>query len=89
VDRADVDAILALHTEDSAFHLHGVTEAAAGQTSIRQTIGALLRFVPDQHFEAKRVYLGPDHIVLEYDMSGTVGETPFAYDGAYVIAVEG
>ena len=84
----DVEAIVALHTEDSVFHLHGVTEPAAGPLSIRQTINALLRLVPDLHFEAKRAYFGPDHIVFEYDMSGTVGETPFVCDGADVIAVQ-
>ena len=84
----DVEAIVALHTEDSVFHLHGVTEPATGHTSIRQTITALLRLVPDLHFEAKRAYLGPNHIVLEYDMSGTVGDSPFVCDGADVIAVE-
>ncbi len=84
----DVDAIVALHTEDSVFHMHGVTDASAGRTSIAQTITALLRLVPDLHFDAKRAYLGPDHMVMEYEVSGTVGETPFACDGADVIAVQ-
>ncbi len=83
----DVDAIVALHTEDSVFHLHGVTDAATGRRSIRQTIVALLGLVPDLHFDAKRAYLGADHLVLEYDMSGTAGESPFICDGADVIAV--
>ncbi len=84
----DVDAIVALHTEDSVFHLHGVTDAATGRASIRQTIVALLGLVPDLHFDAKRAYLGADHLVLEYDMSGTVGESSFVCDGADVIAVQ-
>jgi len=83
----DVEAIVALHSDDSVFHLHGVSEAATGRISIKQTITALLRIVPDLHFEAKRAYLGPNHIVLEYDMSGTVGESRFVCDGADVIAV--
>jgi len=84
----DVDAIVALHTESSVFHLHGVTDAATGRSSIHQTIDAMLELVPDLHFEAKRAYLGTDHIVLEYDMSGTVDGTHFVCDGADVIAVE-
>jgi hypothetical protein len=52
----DVDAIVALHTEDSVFHLHGVTDAATGRSAIRQTIVALLGLVPDLHFDAKRAY---------------------------------
>ncbi len=84
----DVDAIVALHTEDSVFHLHGVTDAATGRTAIRQTIVALLGLVPDLRFDAKRAYLGTDHLVLEYDMSGTAGGSPFTCDGADVIAVQ-
>ena len=83
----DVDAIVALHTEDSVFHLHGVTEAAIGPASIQQTIVALLALVPDLHFDPKRAYLGSNHIVLEYDMSGTVGAAPFVCDGVDVIVV--
>jgi ketosteroid isomerase-like protein len=84
----DVDAIVALHTEDSVFHLHGVTDAATGRASIRRVIVAMLGLVPDLHFDAKRAYLGADHLVLEYDMSGTVGESSFVCDGADVIAVQ-
>ena len=50
-------------------------------------MASLLTLVPDLHFEAKRVYLGADHIVFEYDMSGTTGGTSFMCDGADVIAV--
>jgi ketosteroid isomerase-like protein len=84
----DVDAIVALHSEDSVFHLHGVTDAATGRAAIRQTIVALLGLVPDLRFDAKRAYLGTDHLVLEYDMSGTADGSPFICDGADVIAVQ-
>ena len=84
----DVDAIVALHTEDSVFHIHGVTDAATGRVSIRQAIAALLGLVPDLHFDAKRAYLGAGHLVLEYEMSGTAGGSPFTCDGADVIAVQ-
>ena len=49
---------------------------------------ALIRLVPDLYFDAKRAYLGADHLVLEYDMSGTAGGSPFICDGADVIAVQ-
>jgi ketosteroid isomerase-like protein len=84
----DVDAIIALHTEDSVFHMHGFTDAVTGRISIGQTITAMIRLAPDLHFEPKRVYLGADHMVMEYEMSGTVGESHFACDGADVIAVQ-
>jgi ketosteroid isomerase-like protein len=86
VDR-DPDVIAALHTEDSTFHMHGVADPAIGRGPVRDLVASLLTLVPDLHFEAKRVYLGADHIVFEYDMSGTTGGTSFMCDGADVIAV--
>jgi ketosteroid isomerase-like protein len=43
--------------------------------------------VPDIAFEPKRLYSGEDHIVFEYDMSGTFDGSPFVCDGVDVIAV--
>ena len=86
VDR-DPDAIVALHTEDSVFHMHGITDPAMGRGSVRDLIASLLGLVPDLHFEAKRAYFGTDHIVLEYDMSGTSEGSHFVCDGVDVIAV--
>jgi ketosteroid isomerase-like protein len=81
------DAIAALHTDDSTFHMHGVTDPAVGRGDVRELIASLLSLVPDLRFEAKRVYLGTDHIVFEYDMSGTSDGSPFVCDGVDVIAV--
>jgi ketosteroid isomerase-like protein len=83
----DPNVIAALHTEDSTFHLHGLTEAATGRGPVRDLIGSLLRLVPDLRFDAKRFYVGADHIVFEYDMSGTSDGTHFVCDGVDVIAV--
>jgi ketosteroid isomerase-like protein len=79
--------IAALHTDDSTFHMHGVTAPAVGRGPVRDLIASLLRLVPDLHFETKRVYLGTDHIAFEYDMSGTSDGSHFVCDGADVIAV--
>ncbi|HLN17886.1 MAG TPA: nuclear transport factor 2 family protein [Acidimicrobiales bacterium] len=81
------DAIASLHTEGSTFHMHGVSDPAVGRAAVRELIATLLRLVPNLHFEAKRVYVGSDHIVFEYDMSGTSDGSEFACDGADVIAV--
>ena len=86
VDR-DPNVIAAGHTENSTFHLHGLTDAVTGRVPVRDLIASLLRIVPDLHFEPKRFYVGSDHIVLEYDMSGTSDGTHFVCDGADVIAV--
>jgi steroid delta-isomerase-like uncharacterized protein len=84
----DVEAIVALHTEDSTFHLHGVTDAATGRASIRRTVAALLGLVPDLRVEAKRAHFGTNHVVFEYDMSGTADGSPFVCDGVDVIAMK-
>ena len=84
----DADTIAALHTEDSTFHIHGLADPAVGRGPVRDLIASLLLLVPDLHFEAKRFYVGSDHIVLEYDMSGTSDGSHFVCDGVDVIAVD-
>jgi hypothetical protein len=32
----DLDAIMAMHTEDTVFHLHGGSEAATGRAAVRE-----------------------------------------------------
>jgi ketosteroid isomerase-like protein len=87
VDR-DPDTIVALHTDDSTFHIHGLTDPAVGTEQVWGLVASLLRLVPDLHFEAKRFYVGADHIVLEYDMSGTSDGARFVCDGVDVLAVD-
>jgi ketosteroid isomerase-like protein len=84
----DPDAIAALHSADSVFHMHGTSEPITGPGAIRDYIQALIKLVPDLHFEIKRLYVGADHIALEYDMSGTYVQTHFVCDGADIIAVQ-
>jgi ketosteroid isomerase-like protein len=81
------DTIVALHSEDSVFHMHGGAEPATGRSAIHGLITAFLLLVPDLKFEPKRLYVGADHIALEYDMSGTYAGSHFVCDGADVIAV--
>jgi SnoaL-like protein len=83
----DPDAIIALHSADSVFHIHGAAEVATGKDSVRQLVLALLKLVPDLKFEPKRIYSGDDHIVFEYDMSGTFDGSPFICDGVDVIVI--
>ncbi len=83
----DPDAIVALHSADSVFHMHGAARASSGKTAVRELIVALLKLVPDLKFEPKRIYSGDDHIVFEYDMSGSFDGSPFVCDGVDVIAI--
>jgi len=86
-DRSGRDPSVALHTGDSTFHMHGLSDPASGLGPVRDLIASLLKLVPDLHFEAKRGYFGAAHIVLEYDVSGHSGESHFVCDGVDVIAV--
>ena len=83
----DVESIVALHTPDSVFHVHGLGDAAIGRESVREAVATMVRLVPDLRFQSKRGYIGADHIVSEYVMCGTVGGAPFAFDGVDVIQV--
>jgi hypothetical protein len=77
----DAEVIGGLHTDDSVFHMHGVTEAAVGRVAVTELVATLLRLVRDLHVEAKRFYLGTDHLVFEYDMSGTSDGSGFVCGG--------
>ena len=82
------DAVIALHTEDTVFHVHGEGRPpAVGAAAVREAIGAALALSPDLRFERSRVHLGQDHLVTEYVMSGTVDGKPFSCEGCDVITV--
>ena len=83
----DPDAIVALHTEDSVFHLHDVVEPWVGLEAIRAATAGLFADSPDLGFEPIRVYLGDDHFVSEYVMTGTRDGKSFACDGTDVFTV--
>lgn len=83
----DTDAIAALHSEDSVFHVHDIGPAAEGRAAVREMIGAQLSAVPDLKFERVRVHFGADHFVTEYVMKGTSEGHAFAVQGTDVFSV--
>ena len=84
----DVDAIMAMHTDDTVFHLHGGGEPAIGRAATREAIATVLAQWPDIRFERKRVYIGDGHFVSEYQMSATNAEGQLLVcDGVDVFAV--
>jgi uncharacterized protein (TIGR02246 family) len=83
----DPDAIIALHTEDAVFHLHDVIEPWVGREAIRAACAGLFADQPDLGFEPVRVYMGDDHFLSEYVMSGTRDGKSFACDGTDVFTV--
>ena len=83
----DLDAIMALHTDDTVFHLHGGGEPAMGLAATRAAFAAASAQWPDIRFEKTRVHIGGDHFVSEYQMSGSSEGRRFTCDGVDVIAV--
>jgi ketosteroid isomerase-like protein len=83
----DLDAIMAMHTDDTVFHLHGGGEPAMGLAATRKAFVAAASQWPDIRFEKSRVYIGDGHFVSEYQMSGSSQDKRFVCDGVDVIAV--
>ena len=83
----DMDAIIAMHTDDTVFHLHGFSEPAIGLAAAREAFAASIARSPDLRFDKSRVYIGDGHFVSEYQMSGTAEGKPFTCEGVDVIAV--
>lgn len=83
----DPDAIAAMHTEDSVFHLHDIGPPAEGRAAVRKLIANLVAAAPDVRFQPVRVHFGADHFVSEYVMSGTAQGRPFAIHGADVFTM--
>jgi steroid delta-isomerase-like uncharacterized protein len=83
----DPDAILALHTDDTVFHMHGYADPATGTAAARDAIATLFEQSPDLRFESRRAHFGEDHFVSEYEVSGTVEGRSFACDGIDVFTM--
>ena len=83
----DLDAITALHTEDTVFHLHGDAEPAVGLAAAREAFARAMAQWPDIRFERKRVHVGSAHFVSEYQMAATQAGQQIVCDGVDVFSV--
>lgn len=70
-NRHDVDAILALHTEDSVFENHTSGGKAVGLTEIRALLEGVFSTLPDVTFEGRRRYIQGDLVVVEWTARAT------------------
>lgn len=85
----DLDAIMAMHTDDTVFHLHGGGEPAIGRGATREAFAAVLAAWSDIRFDRKRVHIGAGHFVSEYEMSATTAGGQFLVcDGVDAFAVD-
>jgi ketosteroid isomerase-like protein len=84
-----LDAIMAMHTDDTVFHLHGGGEPAIGRAATREAFAAALAQWPDIRFDRKRVHIGAGHFVSEYEMTATTAEGQLLVcDGVDVFAID-
>jgi steroid delta-isomerase-like uncharacterized protein len=70
-NRHDVDAILALHTEDAVFENHTSGGVAVGKAEIRKLLEGVFSTFPDLHFATRRAYFSEDVAVLEWTATAT------------------
>ncbi|KAB2869708.1 MAG: nuclear transport factor 2 family protein [Bauldia sp.] len=76
----DLDAIMALHTEDSVFENHTSGGLGIGREQIRKIIEGVFATFPDIAFSARRQYFGEDFAVQEWTATATFAR-PIVRDG--------
>jgi steroid delta-isomerase-like uncharacterized protein len=67
----DVDAIVAMHTEDSVFENHTTGDVNVGREAIGRAITGIFDVFPDLRFETRRQYIRDDLVVQEWTARGT------------------
>ena len=68
----DVEAILALHTDDSVFENHTSGGKAVGKSAIREVLKGVFAAFPDIRFDARRTYVRDGVVTQEWTASGTL-----------------
>jgi steroid delta-isomerase-like uncharacterized protein len=72
----DVEAILAMHTEDSVFENHTSGGKGVGKVAIRDILKGVFKAFPDIHFDARRTYVRDGLVTQEWTATGTLA-VPF------------
>jgi steroid delta-isomerase-like uncharacterized protein len=67
----DVEAIVAMHTEDSVFENHTTGDVNVGRAAIGTAISGIFAVFPDLSFETRRQYIREDLVVQEWTARGT------------------
>jgi len=68
----DVEAILAMHTEDSVFENHTSGGKGVGKAAIREILKGVFATFPDIRFEARRTYVRDNLVTQEWTATGTL-----------------
>jgi steroid delta-isomerase-like uncharacterized protein len=70
-NRHDVDAILALHTDDSVFENHTSGGKGVGKAEIRSIVEGVFATFPDLRFDSRRLYVRDELVVQEWTATAT------------------
>ena len=68
----NVEAILAMHTEDSVFENHTSGGAGVGKDAIRGILKGVFAAFPDIRFDARRTYVRDGVVTQEWTATGTL-----------------
>lgn len=82
-NRHDVEAILAMHTDDSVFENHTSGGKAVGKAAIREILNGVFAAFPDIRFEARRTYVRDGVVTQEWTATGTLA-VPYTKGSATV-----
>jgi steroid delta-isomerase-like uncharacterized protein len=82
-NRHDIEAILAMHTEDSVFENYTSGGQAVGRAAIREILKAVFSAFPDIRFDARRTYVRDGLVTQEWTASATLA-IPYTSGGITV-----
>ena len=68
----NVEAILAMHTEDSVFENHTSGGVGVGKAAIREILKGVFAAFPDIRFDARRTYVQDGIVTQEWTATGTL-----------------
>lgn len=68
----DVEAILAMHTDDSVFENHTSGGKGVGKDAIREILKGVFAAFPDIRFIARRTYVRDGLVTQEWTATGTL-----------------
>ena len=68
----DVEAIVAMHTDDSVFENHTSGGKAVGKDVIREIVKGVFAVFPDIRFDSRRTYVRNGLVTQEWTASGTL-----------------
>ena len=77
-ERRDADAIAALHTEDSVYHLHAGQEPARGREAVREAFAELFTQWPDISFDELSLHTGDRFWAVEWRVRTSAFEADLA-----------